>query len=289
MSFPLLISILFAFFFGIAAVVLSIRDDRKNKGERGIKAFPRYSAIEEEFVHMMVHELRAPLTSIKDSSELLLAAGGQSLKEEEREQFLKIINRQSKALLIQISSILDAAKFESGTFQLDKKTEHIEDLIHERIKIFEPQAEKKNITITSHTQRPIPRLYVDCLRINQVLNNLLSNSIKFTPPGGKIYIEIKAEGKDVEVSISDTGVGIARDLQDKIFSKFYQIKTKDRQEEKDGSGLGLYIVKKIIEAHNGKIWIESEQGKGTTVRFSLPIEPQKEEIKTETAQYTVPN
>lgn len=204
-----------------------------------------------------------------------------------------MINRQSKVLLEQITSILDAAKIETGTLTLLKKKENIQDIIHEKVKIFEPQAEKKNITISSHIEGPIPEVNMDSLRIGQVVNNLLSNSIKFTSSGGQISISAKVSGKDLEVSISDNGVGIPKALQKNIFSKFYQIKTTDRQTEKDGSGLGLYIVKKIIDAHNGTVDLESSAGKGTTMRFTLPFDEKitQETIiaKVATAQYTLPN
>lgn len=287
MSLELVIAAASAIFFGLVSIFLSIKKDNRSEAAKTGEAL-KYSSIKEEFVHMIVHELRAPLTSIKDSSELLLSSKS-SLNPEEQEQFLKIINRQSKTLLGQISSILDAAKFESGTFVLDKKNENIADIIHEQVKIFEPQAEKKKITISSHIEGPIPPLYVDCLRIDQAINNLLSNSIKFTPEGGRISVEAKVAGANVEISVSDSGVGIPQDLQDKIFSKFYQVKSADRHEEKDGSGLGLYIVKKIIDAHGGTIDLKSEAGRGTTMRFTLPLNAKKEEGKPLSAQFTVPN
>ncbi|MEK7559351.1 MAG: HAMP domain-containing sensor histidine kinase [Patescibacteria group bacterium] len=289
MNAALIISISSAIFFGLIAIAVSLRKDRKEKSLGRSTGSSRYSSVEEEFVHMMVHELRAPLTSVKDASELLITSST-SLTEEEKGQFLKIINRQSKALLEQISEILDAAKFESGAFVLEKKNENVQELISERIKMFEPQAAKKQISISSHID-PLPLVYLDCLRIDQVLNNLISNSIKFTPPGGKVAIEAKLAGENVEISVSDTGIGIDKDVQGKIFSKFYQARSPLRQEEGSGTGLGLYIVKKIIDAHKGTIALESAGGKGTVMKFSLPIQEQVQvkEDNPLSAQYTMPN
>lgn len=289
MNLALIIFSFAAIFFGLVLIILSVRKDQKEKA-----LFPigtsKYNSVEEEFIHMMVHELRSPLTSIKDASELLMTQNS-PLTEGEKEQFLKIINTQSKSLLEQITSILDAARFESGNFVLDKKNENIQDLINERIKMFEPQAATKRITISSHIEGPIPPVYLDCIRIDQVLNNLISNSIKFTPSGGKTSIEAKVVGNSVEISVSDTGIGIEKELQGKIFSKFYQIKTANRQEESTGSGLGLYIVKKIIDAHKGSVVLQSDTGKGTSVKFTLPIQDQteKKDNPTHPAQYTIPN
>ena len=290
MNLALIISTCTTIFFGLVAIILSIKKDRKEKFSIRDSRDAKYNSVEEEFVHMMVHELRSPLTSIKDASELLITSAS-SLTEGEKEQFLKIINRQSKSLLEQIASILDAAKFESGTFVLDRKNENIRDLINERIKMFEPQVTRKKITISSHIEGPIPPVYLDCIRIDQVLNNLISNSIKFTPSGGKVWIEAKAVDRNVEISISDTGIGIEKELQDKIFSKFNQIKTPDIQDERIGSGLGLYIAKKIIDAHKGSIEVQSEAGKGTSMKFTLPILDQAEiqESAPLPAQYTFPN
>lgn len=290
MTLAFIISTCAAILFGLVAIALSIKKDQKEKFSIQNSRDAKYNPVEEEFIHMMVHELRSPLISIKDASELLITSTS-SFTEGEKEQFLKIINRQSKSLLEQIASILDVAKFESGTFVLDKKNENIQDLINERIKMFEPQATTKKITISFHLEGPIPPVYLDCIRIDQVLNNLISNGIKFTPSGGKVSIDAKTVGRNVEISVSDTGIGIEKNLQDKIFSKFYQVKTPDRQGESDGSGLGLYIVKKIIDAHKGSIVLQSEAGKGTLMKFTLPIQDQAEikESAPSPAQYTLPN
>ena len=185
MNLALIVSIFSTIFFGLIAVALSIKKDRRGNNPVHAIGASKYTSVEEEFIHMMVHELRAPLTSIKDASELLMTSAS-NLTEGEKEQFLKIVNRQSKDLLEQITSILDAAKFESGTFVLDKKNENIQDLINERIKMFEPQATARKVTISSHIEGPIPPIFLDCVRIDQVLNNLISNSIKFTPTGGRV-------------------------------------------------------------------------------------------------------
>lgn len=288
MNTPLLIASTTAIFFGVIAIFLSLKEDKEKKS---ISEISHSDGVKDEFTHMTVHELRAPLTSIKDSSELLITSKA-SLREDEQEQFLKMINRQSKVLLEQISQILDTAKFESGTFALYKKDENLQEIIYEKIKVFEPQAEKKTIIISSHIDGPLPLIHVDGLRVGQVINNLISNSIKFTPVGGKISVHAKVSGSNIEVSVSDTGAGIPKDQLENIFTKFFQVKTTDRHEEKDGSGLGLYIVKKIIDAHDGKIWVESEAGKGTTFTFTIPIgrgahEEKKEEVPH--ASYTLPN
>ena len=121
----------------------------------------------------------------------------------------------------------------------------------------------------------------------------MSNSIKFTPAGGQISVSAKVSGGNIEVAVKDSGIGIPKENQKSIFTKFYQVKTADRQEEKDGSGLGLYIVKKIIDAHHGKVFIESEEGKGTSMCFVIPMESEETKVDTrtipiKTAQFTLP-
>lgn len=232
--------------------------------------------IKENFTNMMVHELRSPLTAIKDSTELLLSEKI-NLEDKEKRQFLEIINKQSKVLLDQVGTILDAAKFDSGNLVLNKKPINLEEIINERIKIFQPQAEKKHILLSSDLQNEIPLVMADKIRIAQVLNNLLSNSLKFTPENGKITIlsRIINDPQAVKVSVSDTGIGIPKDKQKDIFIKFHQVEKNQIKNSPDSTGLGLYIVKRIIDAHKGIVEVESEEGHGTTISFILPIQIQK--------------
>lgn len=236
------------------------------------------SELKEDFTNMMVHELRAPLTAVKDSSELLLEG---KLTKEETANFLNIINNQAKMLLNQIGLVLDAAKIEAGRFVVTKTTGDLEAVINDSIKTFLPVASKKNILLTTQLD-PLPKISFDENHIREVLNNLLSNSLKFTRNDGKIKVSAQNLKNYIEVSVSDTGIGIPKEKQKDVFEKFYRVeKTGAAQRASSpaalpggsniGTGLGLYIVKGIIEAHQGKVGLTSEEGKGTTVTFTLPL------------------
>jgi len=227
------------------------------------------SKIKEDFTNMMVHELRSPLTAIKDSSELMLEE--KKLKAQERKQLLGIIDSQTKMLLNQIGSILDAAKIEAGRFTIQKYPNDLNELINDVIDAFAPQAIKKNIKVTSYVPNALPQINFDKIRINQVLNNLVSNSLKFTPPNGKITVFGEIDHDCVTVSVSDTGMGISEEDQKDLFSKFYQIRKTPHELAKKGTGLGLYIVKGVIEAHGGQVLVKSNIGQGTTISFTLPL------------------
>ena len=227
------------------------------------------SKIKEDFTNMMVHELRSPLTAIKDSSELMLEEN--KLKAKERDQLLGIIDSQTKMLLNQIGSILDASKIEAGRFTIQKYPNDLNELINEVVDTFAPQAIKKNIEINSYVPNALPQVNFDKIRINQVLNNLVSNSLKFTPPNGKITVFGEINQNCVTVSVSDTGMGISEEDQKDLFSKFYQIRKTPHELAKKGTGLGLYIVKGIVEAHGGQVLVKSDVGQGTTISFTLPL------------------
>jgi signal transduction histidine kinase len=227
------------------------------------------SKIKEDFTNMMVHELRSPLTAIKDSSELMLEE--KKLKAVERKQLLGIIDSQTKMLLNQIGSILDASKIEAGRFTIQKYPNDLNELINDVVDTFAPQAIKKNIEVNSYLPNALPQVNFDKIRINQVLNNLVSNSLKFTSPGGKITVFGEIDHDCVTVSVSDTGMGISEEDQKDLFSKFYQIRKTPLELAKKGTGLGLYIVKGIVEAHGGQVLVKSDVGKGTTISFTLPL------------------
>jgi len=226
--------------------------------------------IKQDFTHMIVHEIRAPLTGIRASSELLLQGG---LEENEVQQMLKIIDQQSKFLLDQIGSVLDAAKIESKSFTVQKVSGNIKETINETVANLTPVATKKQISVSVDLPEDLPSITFDPTRITQVVNNLISNSLKFTKEGGRITVSAKQTNGFLDISVSDNGIGIPKEEQKDIFSKYYQIRTTPHELAKKGTGLGLYIVKGIVEAHGGTVWVESpgNQGSGTTITFSLPI------------------
>ena len=166
-----------------------------------------------------------------------------------------------------ILTLLDQAKMEAGSFALDFQNANLGEVVENVRTLLTPLAEQRDIQIETNTKHPIPRILLDSARLNQVISNILGNAIKFTPEGGKITIETSVESQNIQVSISDTGPGIPEDQKQQVFERFWQA----RETHQQGTGLGLAIAKGIVEAHHGKIWIESEVGKGSTFFFSLPI------------------
>jgi len=225
---------------------------------------------EEEELHAIVHELRAPLVAIKDSASLML---NQNLDPEEQKTMLNLVHDQSIKLLEQISTILDSAKYEDGKLNLRKSLGSLEQVLKDEVALFMPEAKRKNISLASEADGTIPSFLFDQIRITEALNNLISNSLKYTNEGGKIKISLSKKDGNAVVCVSDNGIGIPAEKQKMLFTKFANINqgaTEDR--EKLSSGLGLYITKGIIDAHKGTITIQSEVGKGTTTTIFLPIE-----------------
>lgn len=238
----------------------------------------------DDFTHMVVHELRAPMTAVKDAAEILIAPGAK-YDAEQQKKLLQLIDIQSKRLLDQITEILDAAKLEAGKFTLDKIPSDIAKIIQERVEIFSPEAQKHRITLHTALEPSLPPLRIDPIRIAQVISNLLSNSLKFTPEGGTITVQTTRDTHGVKIAVSDTGTGIPKEQQPFLFSKYVQAKQAAQigsdgkpAAKPKGTGLGLFIIKGIVEAHGGSIHLESEVGKGTTIYFYIPIE------KTSTSQ-----
>jgi signal transduction histidine kinase len=232
------------------------------------------AAIKEDFTHMMVHELRAPLTAIKDSAELMVEILDKSgkIKKDEEKRFLSIIDQQSKNLLGQIGQVLDAAKIEAGKFSVNKTSTDLGKVVSDAVEPFLPEARKKQIYLSCEISSPLPKVEIDSLKVTEALNNLISNSLKFTPTGGKIVVSAKVENESLKISVADNGIGIPEEDQKDLFSKYYQIRTTPHQLAKKGTGLGLYITKGIVEAHGGTVDVQSQSlNKGTTIYFTLPI------------------
>ncbi|MEE4357905.1 MAG: HAMP domain-containing sensor histidine kinase, partial [Desulfococcaceae bacterium] len=222
--------------------------------------------IKTEFLSTAAHELRTPLTSILGFSELLLTR--QNLTEGEKSEFLTYINRQAANLGNLINDLLDLSRIESGKGFVMQFGPHImEDLIRDVVSYY------KGIFLQHEfiTELGEKSIYVDIDRdkICQVLHNLLSNSIKFSPGGGTIRIRAGIAGSNYSVCVRDEGIGMTADQMEKMFDKFYRADAGDSAPE--GTGLGMSIVKHIIRAHKGEIQVSSDYGQGATVCFFIPI------------------
>ena len=225
--------------------------------------------MKEDFTNVMVHELRSPLTAIKASSEMLLQPPG-PLSEEEKNKIIGLIAGQSRRMLDEVALILDAAKLEAGLFTIQKLPGDLKKLIAERVQMFQAPAREKFINLLVDVDPSIPNFNFDPVHVGQVVNNLISNSLKFTSSGGTIKITAKPAIGSIVVSVSDTGAGIPKEKQHLLFTKFSQL--GGAAQGVAGTGLGLYIVKGVVESHGGTISLESEEGRGTTITFSLPID-----------------
>ncbi len=226
--------------------------------------------LKSDFLASVTHELKSPLTSLIMYVDLFLEGAAGELTEK-AEKFLKIMARSSKRLSRFIDDLLDMAKIERGKMEIKKESLEILPIVSEIAELIKPQADEKDIEIAMNIPDNLPLVFVDGDRTRQIITNLLSNSIKFTPEKGKISIKIQDEKEHFQVSISDTGIGIPPEQIGKIFDKFEQVKEiRERVKGPKGTGLGLAIVKSIVEAQGGKIWVESEVDKGSTFYFTLP-------------------
>lgn len=223
------------------------------------------SKMKEDFTHIIVHELRSPLTSIKASTEMLTEQ--KNLAEEDKKRLICIINDQTVKMLDEVATILDAAKLDTGLFTLQKTNGDFKKVIEDTVESFQLVARNKSINLVNHIDPFLPQVQFDSYHMRRVISNLLSNSFKFTPAGGTITVRAWPEPEKISVSVSDTGSGIPQDKQHLLFSKFTQMRSANGPA---GTGLGLYIVKGIIEAHGGTVSLESEPNKGTTITFNIP-------------------
>jgi two-component system phosphate regulon sensor histidine kinase PhoR len=169
-----------------------------------------------------------------------------------------------------VAELTELSRVETGKARLDLEPLNLNLLIDEAIAQLSPQVERQRLSISKELAAELPAVPADKERIQQVLVNLLHNAIKFTLPGEKISLTTTMRDESVTVAISDTGIGIARDDLPRIFERFYKA---DRARSGEGTGMGLAIAKHIIEAHGGKIWVQSEEGKGSVFSFSLPLQP----------------
>src|SRR5499426_2128665 len=226
--------------------------------------------LKSDFVSNVSHELRTPLTAIKGAVDLLLREVPGPLNENQTHHLSRVrSNTQHLARLI--NDLLDLSQIEEGKIELDAGRVSLGGLLHEVMETVKPMAAEKPVLLEVDVPEPSVLVWADRDKITQVLMNLIGNAIKFTPSGGRIAVSTANDRRGwVRVSIRDAGPGIPVSEQEKVFEKFYQV-TQDGSPKPKGTGLGLAISKSLVELHGGRIWVESEEGRGSTFSFTLPV------------------
>ncbi|MCD6385196.1 DUF3365 domain-containing protein [Candidatus Sumerlaeota bacterium] len=222
-----------------------------------------------EFFGILAHDLRNPLTVILGYTQFLL----QEIKGRLNEEQIKLISsikKNSDFIQRLIDDFLDISKIEAGKLELDLQETDLLALINRAVELNNVLAEKKQIKIFFDYDERLPKMRIDELKIEQVLNNLLSNAIKFSYPNSSVYVHLTRDDNNAIISVKDEGQGIPAGELNKLFKPFEKISVKSTDGERS-TGLGLAIVRKIVQGHNGNIWVESEPGKGSTFYVSLPI------------------
>jgi len=230
------------------------------------------SRLKSEFLANMSHELRTPLNAILGFSELLRDDLAGKISEKQRKDCLDNIYNSGRHLLSLINDVLDLTKVEAGRMDLVYEEFGVDSAVREVLNVVRSLAMKKEIEIDSGIEPVDALLIADKNKFKQVLYNLLSNAIKFTPPAGRVGLRALVQGQALRIMVQDSGIGIAKELQHKIFGAFYQVQSASNREY-PGTGLGLALTKKLVELHGGSIAFDSVPDKGTTFTVEFPLRP----------------
>jgi PAS domain S-box-containing protein len=275
---------------GVAAIAQDITDRRRVEQER--EQFTRelevrnerlleLDRLKDEFVALVSHELRTPLTSIRGYLELVLDGEAGDVTDDQR-QFLGIVERNANRLLDLVGDLLFLAQIEAGKLSLEVGAVDLAAVAAESVETARPLAEDKEITLTLATS-PVPLLAGDGARLAQLLDNLVSNAIKFTPESGRVDVRASSSRGNAILEVRDTGMGIPAEEQEHVFERFFRT-SRATEQAIQGTGLGLAISKAIVHAHGGRITLASSEGEGATFHVTLPIRavqpaaPEQEEI-----------
>jgi PAS domain S-box-containing protein len=233
-----------------------------------------------EFVTLAAHQLRTPISGVKWSLRALLDEDMGKISKKQRDILEQAYKTNNKVVNL-ISDLLNVAEIEEGRYLKKLSLWSIEDIISSVIGDFEEQFKKKGIKVRLlKPEGDMPKVMVDVEKLKLAFGNIINNAIKYTFGGGKIKVSLAKHEKYIEVQVEDTGIGIPLSQQNKVFNKFFR-SSNVMKIDTEGTGLGLYIAKNIIEAHNGRIWFESEENKGTTFHFTIPIKKRYGEFLTE--------
>ena len=226
-----------------------------------------------EFISLASHQLRTPLSATKWFSEMLIAGDAGPLNKEQQE-FVQNISDSNERMVSLVNALLNISRIESGRIVVDSTPTNLFDIVNEVIKEIESETAKKNIKIIASITENAPKICIDPKLIKEVYKNVITNAIKYSPAESEIIVMISKKDEEMITQISDNGIGIPDEEQSKVFTKFFRANNA-RQTETDGSGLGLYLAKTIIESSGGKIRFESKENEGTTFWFTLPLKGTK--------------
>jgi signal transduction histidine kinase len=220
--------------------------------------------LKDEFVSSVSHELRTPLTSISGYVELML----EEEQDEQKRSYLGIVDRNADRLLRLVADLLFSARLQGGRLELERTEVDVHRLVLHAVESARPRAEAAGVELTVAADS-VPPVSGEAVRLAQLLDNLISNAVKFTPAGGRVSVHLSARDGLVRFEVSDTGIGISEQEREQLFERFFRSQSAlERQIQ--GTGLGLYISKAIVEAHGGRIGVQSEDGEGTTFFVELP-------------------
>jgi signal transduction histidine kinase len=229
----------------------------------------RLDRLKDDFIASVSHELRTPLTSIRGYLELVLDCEVGELTEEQR-RYLLVVDRNADRLLRVVGDLLFAAQVEAGKIPLEYSTTDLDELVCEAVEAARPLAAEQGVELELDAEGA-SELVGDKARLAQILDNLIANAVKFTPEGGHVHVRTFSEADRAVVEVSDTGIGISEEDQDRLFQRFFRAEGALSHAIK-GTGLGLAIAKAIVDAHGGELSVKSTAGRGTTFRIGLPLQ-----------------
>jgi len=236
---------------------------------RSFERLAEASRMKSEFVKIVSHQLRSPITNLSWAIDILMS-GEMGKVEEKQAEYLKILKENSSRMIDLVRDLLTVSRIEEGSLMIKREKISIEPIIKKLISRFKPFVLGSNVEIKFEAGENLPQIFIDTHQIEIVIENLFDNAIRYIKEKGEIKIKLEQRDKTLYFEIKDTGVGIPKDDQKFIFQKFFRSENAIRQQTQ-GSGLGLFIAKSIIERFDGQIGFESEKSKGSTFWFTLPI------------------